>query len=124
VLAIACRRRSDAGTVPMMMRSTILIALFALLVAPVGRVHASSPHLQLCWAAGAFDQTVYFAQAEVDDDRKESFDALLSISGIDHTEMQCVTLLSEGQHLEELKRQWSEQKLEVINTTFLSKLDY
>jgi hypothetical protein len=80
--------------------------------------------LQLCWAAGRFDQTMYFAQAEVEEDRKDSFDTLLSISGIDHLATICVVLDQGDNRLGELKRDWSARKLEVVNTTFLSRLDY
>jgi hypothetical protein len=102
---------------------TALVVCTFLLLSCGPTVRAAAANLELCWTFGKFDATVYFAQAEVSEDRKESFDALLTISGIDHGEMQCV-LNVDHRLLLELKRTWSAQHLEVVNTTFLSDLDY
>ena len=88
------------------------------------RGYANEPVSQICWTFGKFDASVYFAEAEIGDDRKDSFDELLTASGIDHHETKCLLSRSNRERLAELKAIWLEQKLEVINTTFLSDLDY
>jgi hypothetical protein len=95
-----------------------------ILLMPTGAaVRADQANHQLCWTMGQFDATVYFAQAVVKEDRKESFNALLTISGIDHREVECV-LRVDQRLLPDLIKSWSAQNLEVVNTTFLSDLDY
>ena len=73
-------------------------------------VRADQANHQLCWTMGQFDATVYFAQAVVNEDRKESFDALLTISGIDHRELECV-LRVDHRLLPDLIKSWSAQNL-------------
>lgn len=98
-------------------------ASLILLISAGSAVRADQTNYQLCWSMGRFDGTVYFAQAVVNEDRKDSFDALLTISGIDHREVECV-LRADQRLLPNLMKSWSAQKLEVVNTTFLSDLDY
>ena len=87
---------------------------------------AGEARIQLCWALGKFDNTVYFAEAEVREDRRASFAALIEISGIDHDFVECRTwdARTHRHARPELMKRWSELELEVVNTTFLSELDY
>jgi len=94
-----------------------------LLISAGSAVRADQPYDQLCWTMEQFDATVYVAQASVNEDRRESFDALLTISGIDHREVECVSRPDQWL-LPSLIKSWSAQKLEVVITTFLSDLDY
>lgn len=83
-------------------------------------------HIQFCWALGKFDHTVYFAEAESREDRQDSFVELLEISGIDPHRIECRTsdLKSHRLTRDELMKNWSESEFEIVNTTFLSDLDY
>ena len=83
---------------------TVLVGLITSCVT----INAALAFDQLCWAAGMYDQTMYFAQAEVDSDRKGSFETLLSISGIDHHEPECVMVSQGDQRLTSLRKQWLE----------------
>jgi hypothetical protein len=87
---------------------------------------AGNAHVQFCWAMGTFDHTIYFAEAENREDRQVSFGQLLEISGIDHHALQC--RVSDPQSLQAIRaglfREWRESELEIVNTTFLSDLDY
>ncbi len=81
---------------------------------------------QLCWAVGTYDNTVYFAGIEGREDRSESFASLIEISAIDTFPVQCSTLpVAAYRALRALLvEEWMEAELEVIDTTFLSDLDY
>ena len=75
---------------------------------------------------GKFDHTIYFAEVENREDRQASFDALLEISGIDHQAVICSTSNSATHLLARaaLFKNWRESQFEIVNTTFLSDLDY
>lgn len=87
---------------------------------------ADNAHVQFCWAMGKFDHTVYFAEAENREDRQASFDHLLEISGIDHHPVQCRVSEppSHQGNRASLFREWREAEFEIVNTTFMSDLDY
>jgi len=82
--------------------------------------------VQSCWVVGKLDNTVYFAEAEGRRDRQASFVTLIEISGIDHHPVECRVSDSESHRLArtELMKRWSESEFEIVNTTFLSDLDY
>lgn len=88
--------------------------------------HASSTSGQLCWAIGKLDNTVYFAGIEGREDRSASFASLIEISGIEAFPVKCSTLPLAGYRALRalLVEEWMEAELEVIDTTFLSDLDY
>jgi hypothetical protein len=81
---------------------------------------------QLCWAVGKFDNTVYLAGIEGREDRSASFASLVEISGIDAFPVKCSTLpVADYRALRAvLVEEWMDAELEVIDTTFLSDLDY
>ncbi len=87
---------------------------------------ADDAHVQFCWAMGKFDHTIYFAEAENRENRQVSFDELLEISGIDHHPVQC--RVSEPRSHRGIRtmlfREWRESEFEIVNTTFMSDLDY
>jgi hypothetical protein len=87
---------------------------------------AGQDHVQFCWAMGKFDHTIYFAEVENREDRQASFDALLEISGIDHHAVKCSTsdLATHRVARVELFKNWRASEFEIVNTTFLSDLDY
>jgi hypothetical protein len=110
-----------------MINSTIRLSLIAVLLAPISAfADDDQARVQFCWAMGKFDQTVYFAEVENREDRQASFDTLLEISGIDHHTVRCSTSDSEMHRLGRatLVKDWLESELEIVNTTFLSDLDY
>jgi hypothetical protein len=86
----------------------------------------SDESAQICWAFGKYDHTVYFAAAEGREDRQASFASLMEVSGLTHRALEC--------RIEDLKthrltramlmKQWRESEFEIVNTTFLSDLDY
>jgi len=81
---------------------------------------------QLCWTIGKFDNTVYFAGIEGREDRSASFASLIEISGIEAFPVTCAILpVAEYRALRALMvKEWRDAELEVIDTTFLSDLDY
>ena len=81
---------------------------------------------QLCWVVGRFDNTVYYAEAEGREDRSASFTELLDISGIDHSGVSCVQRPARDyiNFKGRLLRDWENLELEVIDTTYMSDLDY
>jgi hypothetical protein len=87
---------------------------------------ADQDRVQFCWAMGKFYHTIYFAEVENREDRQASFDALLEISGIDHHTVKCSTsdLAAHRVTRMELFKNWRESEFEIVNTTFLSDLDY
>jgi hypothetical protein len=99
--------------------------LLAILLAPATAL-AGQDHVQLCWAMGKFDHTVYFAEVENREDRRDSFEQLLEISGIDHHPVQCKVsdAASYRSMRAQLMREWLGSELETANTTFLSDLDF
>ena len=62
----------------------------------------------------------------VREDRQASFEALLEISGIDHRAVNCSTTDMASFRLSRaaLVKDWLESEFEVVNTTYLSDLDY
>jgi hypothetical protein len=87
---------------------------------------SSESHVQFCWALGKFDHTIYFAEVGDREDRQASFDGLLEISGIEHDTVQCRVsdATSHRRVRAHLLREWRDSELEMVNTTFLSDLDY
>jgi hypothetical protein len=87
----------------------------------------ASVHVQFCWAIGSFDNTAYFAEAEGREDRSISFGDLLEISGIDHREVRCSIFLDQRSHQmfrKQIIQRWLDHELEVVDTTYMSDLDY
>jgi hypothetical protein len=109
-----------------MINSVIRLLSIAILLAPISGYAADQAHVQFCWAIGKHDHTIYFAEVENREDRQASFDALLEISGMDHHAVKCSTSDSATHRLAraELFRNWLESEFEIVNTTFLSDLDY
>jgi hypothetical protein len=90
--------------------------------------NALSAHsqVQLCWVVGKFDDTVYYGEAEGREDRSESFAELLYISGIEHAGVRCARHESAA-HVEfktRLLRDWQDLEFEIVNTSYMSDLDY
>ena len=104
----------------------VQLLLLSVLPASLASADAGEARIQLCWALGKYDNTVYFAEAEVRDDRQASFAALIEISGIDHDSVECRAwdARTHRQARLALMKRWSELELEIVNTTFLSELDY
>ena len=110
-----------------MISSVIRLLSIAILLAPVSAYAAAEQaRIQFCWAMGKFDHTIYFAEIENREDRQASFDALLEISGIDHLAVKCSTSDSATHRLARaaLFKNWLQSEFEIVNTTFLSDLDY
>ncbi len=110
-----------------MIKPIIRLLLIPALLAPsLAFADAGRAHVQFCWAMGKFDHTIYFAEIENREDRQASFDTLLEISGIDHDAVKCSTFDSATHRLAraELFKNWRESEFEIVNTTFLSDLDY
>src|SRR5215212_3452882 len=103
-----------------------LLSITILLAAIPGYAAAEQARVQFCWAMGKFDHTIYFAEIENREDRQASFDALLEISGIDHLAVKCSTSDSATHRLARaaLFKNWLQSEFEIVNTTFLSDLDY
>lgn len=102
-----------------------LVLLIAILNAPTGS-RAAGDTVQFCWAPGKSDQTVYFAEVANREDRQASFEQLLTISGIDHHPVRCHVLdasIHRGMRTH-LLTSWLETEFEVVDTTFMSDLDY
>ena len=110
-----------------MKKSIIPLLVMTALLAPGATLAGAQPdHVQFCWAMGKFDHTIYFAEVENREDRQASFDSLLEISGIDHLAVAC-TISDPARHRETraaLFRDWQESEFEIVNTTFMSDLDY
>ncbi|CAN7143971.1 hypothetical protein LJR220_000008 [Bradyrhizobium sp. LjRoot220] len=87
---------------------------------------ADQNHVQFCWALGTFDNTIYFAEVESREDRQDSFGQLLGISGMDHHLVRCSVSDATSHRLGRAKpmQEWRQSELEIVNTTFLSDLDY
>ena len=105
----------------------IRLLLSAALLAPnFAYAAADQNRVQFCWAMGKHDHTIYFAEVENREDRQASFDSLLEISGIDHHAVKCSTSDMATHRLARaaLFKNWRESEFEIVNTTFLSDLDY
>jgi len=104
----------------------IRLLLTAALLAPNLACATEQDRVQFCWAMGQHDHTIYFAEVENREDRQASFDALLEISGIDHHAVKCSTsdLATHRSTRAALFKNWRESEFEIVNTTFLSDLDY
>ena len=110
-----------------MINLVIRLLSIAILLAPISAYAApDQAHVQFCWAMGKFDHTIYFAEVENREDRQASFDSLLEISGIDHHAVKCNTSDLATHRLARVERlkNWRESEFEIVNTTFLSDLDY
>jgi hypothetical protein len=103
-----------------------LLLLAGLPVVTIVFADANEVRVQFCWAVGKFDHTIYFAEAEGHEDRQASFAELIEISGIDHHPIECRMLDSRSYRLlrADLIKKWSASEFELVNTTFLSDLDY
>ena len=111
----------------MMIKLIIRLFLIAALLVPGSAfAGAEQARVQFCWAMGKFDHTIYYAEIENREDREASFDDLLEISGIDHDAVKCSTSDSATHRLARVKlmKDWLESEFEIVNTTFLSDLDY
>jgi len=100
--------------------------LSAALFAPGLADATEQDRVQFCWAMGKFDHTIYFAEVENREDRQASFDTLLEISGIDHHAVNC-SMSDASTHRQAratLFKDWREFEFEIVNTTFMSDLDY
>lgn len=104
------------------MRVAILAAV--LVVCSSGGVEAEQPLVQFCWALGSHDRTVYYAEAERDEDRSGNFSDLLWLSGLDVTGTQCFFERRDEHWRQRLLHEWREEELDVVDTTFLSDMDY
>ena len=115
---------------PSIMKKTfapvIRLLLITVLLVPNLAYAADQDRVQFCWGMGKHDHTIYFAEIENRGDRQASFDALLEISGIDHHAVKCSTLDSTSHRATRAKllRDWHESEFEIVNTTYLSDLDY
>jgi len=110
-----------------MIKPFIRLLMIAALLAPGSAfADAEQARVQFCWAMGKFDHTIYYAEIENREDRQASFDELLQISGIDHHAVRCSTSDSTSHRLARAKlfKDWLESEFEIVNTTFLSDLDY
>jgi len=110
-----------------MIKLFIRLLMIAALLAPGSAfADAEQARVQFCWAMGKFDHTIYYAEIENREDRRASFDELLQISGIDHHAVKCSTSDSTSHRLARAKlfKDWLESEFEIVNTTFLSDLDY
>ena len=110
-----------------MIGPVVRLLSIAILVAPIpAYAAAEQTRVQFCWAMGKFDHTIYVAEAHDREDRQASFDSLLEISGIDHNEVKCSTADSATHRLTRAAqfKNWRESEFEIVNTTFMSDLDY
>lgn len=82
--------------------------------------------VQFCWTLGRFDDAVYYAEAENREDRKEHFSELLKISGIEYGAVSCFVegIASQNPVRKKLLKAWEAAELELVDTTFLSDMDY
>ena len=105
---------------------TIHLLLFTVAAATSPAIAGSEVRVQLCWALGALDHTVYFAEVEGREDRQASFTSLLDISAIKVSSVECRTSGLEAHRAWRmvLMKQWSQSEFEIVNTTFMSDLDF
>jgi hypothetical protein len=110
-----------------MIKPIIRLLVIAGMLAPASAfADAEQARVQFCWAMGKFDHTIYYAEIENREDRQASFDELLEISGIDHQAVKCSISDSTSywSARTKLMNDWLESEFEIVNTTFLSDLDY
>lgn len=81
---------------------------------------------QFCWAFDRYTHTVYYGDIEGREDRRESFAALLEISGIVHFGAVCPVQRLQQHRItkQRMLEAWRAAEFDVVNTTFLSDLDY
>lgn len=116
-------------TITNLIASCSIVSVFVLSPLLAANPAVADPHeisAQLCWAIGRYDHTIYFAEAEDREDRQASFASLMKISGIYHRALECriQDLKSHRLTRSMLMMQWGESEFEIVNTTFLSDLDY
>jgi len=116
-------------TVRNLIASCSIVGVFALsplLAANPALADSNEMSAQLCWAIGKYDHTVYYAEIEGREDRQASFASLMEISGIYHRSLECRIQDIKSHRWERamLMKQWQESEFEIVNTTFLSDLDY
>jgi hypothetical protein len=111
---------------PAMTQIAPLLACIFLLVAATQTVHASTASGQLCWTVGKYDNTVFIAGIDGREDRAASFASLIEISGVEAPPAKCASLPVAGYRALRalLVEEWMDAELEVIDTTYLSDLDY
>jgi len=103
-----------------------LMALFLVTAAAPPVLASDRDTGQLCWAIGRLDDTVYFAGIEGREDRSASFASLIEISGLETFPPSCLTLpVNDYRSLRQQSiAEWRQAELEVIDTTYMSDLDY
>lgn len=109
------------------MRHLACALVFALLFAAAQPALASDRETgQLCWAVGKLDDTVYYAGVEEREDRSESFASLIEISALETHPVKCAILpVAEYRALRlQLVSAWRGAELEVVDTTYMSGMDY
>jgi hypothetical protein len=104
----------------------ILLLVAALLAPSFAHAGEDQTRVQFCWAMGTHDHTIYFAEVENREDRQANFDTLLEISGIDHVAVKCTTsdIATHRSTRARLMKNWRDSEFEIVNTTFMSDLDY
>ena len=107
-------------------RSIVAVLVFSPLLAASPVRADPDQSAQLCWAIGKLDHTVYYAEAEGAADRQASFASLMEISGLNPLGVECriEDRKSHRSTRAALMQQWRDSELEIVNTTFLSDLDY
>lgn len=107
-------------------RSIVAVLVFLPLLAASPVRADPNESAQLCWAIGKYDHTVYYAEVEGREDRQASFASLMEISGLYPQTIECriEDLRSHRSTRAALMKQWRNSELEIVNTTFLSDLDY
>ncbi|MBN8986714.1 MAG: hypothetical protein J0H42_00610 [Rhizobiales bacterium] len=107
-------------------RSIVAVLVFSPLPAASPVRADPNESAQFCWAFGKYDHTVYYAEAEGREDRQASFASLMEISGLYPQTIECriEDLKSHRSTRAALMKQWRDSELEIVNTTFLSDLDY
>ena len=106
--------------------SIVCALVFSPLLAASPARAESNGSAQLCWAIGKYDHTVYFAEIEGREDRQASFASLMEISGLYPLSIECRVQDLQSHRLARaaLMKQWRESEFEIVNTTFLSDMDY
>ena len=109
--------------------SCSIIGVFAfssLSAASPARADSGEISAQLCWGIGKYDHTVYYAEIQGREDRQASFASLMEISGLYPQSIECriQDLTSHRLARAVLMKEWRDSEFEIVNTTFLSDLDY
>ena len=86
----------------------------------------STDTTQFCWVKGMKDNTIYYAEATGREDRSASFADLMTISGIEHTGPICFRDETELalRRKADLLVEWLDAEWEVVNTTYMSDMDF